>query len=211
MMHYIEHASPLGPLVLGASERGLCGVYFAAHKHFNGIQDWRRAPDHATLRETARQLDDYFARRRTHFDLPLDMDCGTEFQRSVWQELTAIPFGHSASYAALAQRIGKPRAVRAVGAANGDTLNEAAESSAALQSLQKAFALISAGSGPYLWKYGDEVYKILTPAEKAAAKAAEEAAKPKPPVRLTARQIVKKMTADDPRKPEVKKPRRRRK
>jgi methylated-DNA-[protein]-cysteine S-methyltransferase len=119
MMHYIEHASPLGSLVLAASERGLCGVYFAAHKHFNGIQDWRRAPDHATLRETARQLDDYFARRRTHFDLPLDMDCGTEFQRSVWQEMTAIPFGHSASYAALAQRIGKPRAVRAVGAANG--------------------------------------------------------------------------------------------
>jgi methylated-DNA-[protein]-cysteine S-methyltransferase len=119
MMHYIEHASPLGPLVLAASERGLCGVYFAAQKHFKGIQDWRHAPDHATLREAARQLDEYFAQRRTRFDLPLDMDCGTEFQRSVWQELTAIPFGHSASYAALAQRIGKPRAVRAVGAANG--------------------------------------------------------------------------------------------
>ena len=67
------------------------------------------------------------------------------------------------------------------------------------------------GELPYLWKYGDEVYKILTPAEKAAAKAAEEAAKPKPPVKLTARQIVKKMTADDPRKPELKKPRKRRK
>ena len=48
-----------------------------------------------------------------------DMEGGTEFQRSVWKELTAIPFGESASYAALAQRIGKPRAVRAVGAANG--------------------------------------------------------------------------------------------
>ena len=119
MMHYIEHASPLGPLVLGASERGLCGVYFAAHKHFKGIQDWCRAPDHATLREAARQLDEYFGQRRTRFDLPLDMDCGTEFQRSVWQELTAIPFGHSTSYAALAQRIGNPRAVQAVGAANG--------------------------------------------------------------------------------------------
>jgi methylated-DNA-[protein]-cysteine S-methyltransferase len=119
MMHYIEHASPLGSLVLAANERGLCGVYFAAHKHFKGTQGWRHAPDDATLREAARQLDEYFAQRRTRFDLPLDMACGTEFQRSVWQELTAIPFGHSASYAALAQRIGKPRAVRAVGAANG--------------------------------------------------------------------------------------------
>ena len=119
MTYYIEHASPLGTLVLAASERRLCGVYFAAHKHFKGTQDWRHAPEHTTLREAERQLDEYFAQRRTRFDLPLDMDCGTEFQRSVWQELTAIPFGHSASYAALAQRIGKPRAARAVGAANG--------------------------------------------------------------------------------------------
>jgi len=119
MIYYIEHASPLGALVLAASEHGLRGVYFAAQKHFKGTQDWGHAPDHATLREAARQLDEYFARRRTRFDLPLDMDCGTEFQRAVWQELQAIPFGHSASYAALAQRIGKPRAVRAVGAANG--------------------------------------------------------------------------------------------
>ena len=67
------------------------------------------------------------------------------------------------------------------------------------------------GELPYLWKYGAEVFKILTPAEKAAAKAAEEAAKPKPPVKLTARQIVKKMNMDKVRPPQVKKPRKRRK
>jgi methylated-DNA-[protein]-cysteine S-methyltransferase len=119
MKEYAEHDSPLGPLLLAATARGLCGIYFAEHKHFKGKQDWRHAPDNPVLLQTARQLDEYFAQRRVRFDLPLDMDSGTEFQRSVWQALTAIPFGHSASYAALAQRLGKPRAVRAVGAANG--------------------------------------------------------------------------------------------
>ena len=119
MIYYIEHDSPLGPLLLAATARGLCGIYFAEHKHFKGHQDWRHDASNACLLQTARQLDEYFAHRRTRFDLPLDMDGGTEFQRTVWQELTTIPFGCSASYAALAQRIGKPRAVRSVGAANG--------------------------------------------------------------------------------------------
>jgi methylated-DNA-[protein]-cysteine S-methyltransferase len=118
MIHYMEHDSPLGRLILAATGRGLCGLYFAEHKYFNGTQDWRHDAGQPHLQRTARQLDEYFARRRTSFDLPLDLD-GTEFQRSVWQELTAIPFGRTASYAAVARQIGRPRAVRAVGAANG--------------------------------------------------------------------------------------------
>lgn len=119
MIHTIEHDSPLGPLLLAATARGLCGIHFAEHKHFKGQQDWRQDAGNTCLMQAARQLDEYFARRRTSFDLPLDMQGGTEFQRAVWQELTTIPFGRSTTYAALAQRIGKPRAVRAVGAANG--------------------------------------------------------------------------------------------
>ncbi len=67
------------------------------------------------------------------------------------------------------------------------------------------------GDIPYLWKFGDEFIKPLTPAEKAALKQAEEDAKPKPPVRLSARQIVKELNKDKVRPPQVKKPRKRRK
>jgi methylated-DNA-[protein]-cysteine S-methyltransferase len=68
-----------------------------------------------TVRE---QLDDYFAGRRTNFDVPLTMT-GSAFQRRVWSELRKIPYGESISYGELAQRIGIPSAARAVGTANG--------------------------------------------------------------------------------------------
>ncbi len=71
----------------------------------------------ATLGETARQLDQYFARQRTTFDLPLAPQ-GTPFQCEVWQGLRRIPFGETWHYAQLAHEIARPRAVRAVGAAN---------------------------------------------------------------------------------------------
>jgi methylated-DNA-[protein]-cysteine S-methyltransferase len=64
------------------------------------------------------QLEAYFDRRLTEFDLPLDAR-GTDFQRRVWDSLKAIPFGETISYAELARRIDQPKAVRAVGAANG--------------------------------------------------------------------------------------------
>lgn len=118
MICYTEHNSPLGTLLLAASERGLCGLYFEQHKHFNGKEGWQAADSHPVLSATAQQLDEYFASRRTRFDLPLDL-IGTGFQRSVWQALTHIPFGQTASYAQQAQRIGNPAAVRAVAAANG--------------------------------------------------------------------------------------------
>lgn len=118
MIHYIEHDSPLGFLLIAASARGLRGIYFEQHRHFAGKQDWQHDADHALLHAAAHQLDEYFARKRTRFDLPLDL-VGTEFQRAVWRELTKIPFGQTTSYAQQAQRIGNPKALRAVGAANG--------------------------------------------------------------------------------------------
>jgi O-6-methylguanine DNA methyltransferase len=72
----------------------------------------------ALAAEAARQLDEYFSGRRRQFDLPLDLE-GTEFQQRVWRSVSAIPYGQTRSYAQIAATIGSPKAVRAVGAANG--------------------------------------------------------------------------------------------
>jgi methylated-DNA-[protein]-cysteine S-methyltransferase len=70
------------------------------------------------LEEACCQLDDYFAGRRTSFDLPLDLQ-GTPFQQDAWRALAEIPFGETRTYAQQAGRLGRPSASRAVGAANG--------------------------------------------------------------------------------------------
>lgn len=70
------------------------------------------------IRKTIIQLDEYFARQRKTFDIPL-VFTGTEFQNSVWQELLDIPYGKTVSYGELAKKLGNPKAVRAVAAANG--------------------------------------------------------------------------------------------
>lgn len=75
-------------------------------------------PDHPILVAAERQLQEYFAGRRTVFELPLDFT-GTPFQNKVWQALLTIPFGQTRSYSDIARQIGQPTAVRAVGAANG--------------------------------------------------------------------------------------------
>lgn len=70
------------------------------------------------LKQAVKELNEYFAGKRTKFDVPLNPS-GTEFQKAVWNELTRIPYGETISYQELAIRINKPKAVRAVGAANG--------------------------------------------------------------------------------------------
>lgn len=115
---YIDHPSPLGTLLLAATENGLCGLYFEQHKYFSGTHDWRRDPDQPHLRRAAHQLDEYFAGQRSSFDIPLDMS-GTPFQRAVWQQLRDLPFGATTTYQTIAQRIEKPNAVRAAGTAIG--------------------------------------------------------------------------------------------
>ncbi|MEP0203680.1 MAG: methylated-DNA--[protein]-cysteine S-methyltransferase [Halioglobus sp.] len=70
------------------------------------------------LRETKRQLQQYFNKEREQFDVPLDAG-GTEFQNAVWNALRRIPYGEQCSYGDIAREINRPKAVRAVGAANG--------------------------------------------------------------------------------------------
>jgi methylated-DNA-[protein]-cysteine S-methyltransferase len=105
--------SPLGTLRLFATDE-LVGVYLPAqHVDIDAVAQ----PD-KLLDRTARQLDEYFAGRRTEFDLPLGPR-GTGFQQLVWRALTTIPFGDTRSYGEQARSIGRPSASRAVGAANG--------------------------------------------------------------------------------------------
>ncbi len=116
--------SPLGPLRLVASAAGLAGVWFVDHQRHapttEQVLAWPvAAAGHPVLEPAARQLQAYFQGQRQRFDLPLDLAQGTPFQREVWQALCAIPFGQTYSYGELAQTIGRPKAVRAVGAAVG--------------------------------------------------------------------------------------------
>ena len=111
--------TPLGTMLLSASDRGLNGAWFDGQRHQPDLRHWPQALHHPVLRTAQEQLQAYFAGRLQRFDLPLDLSGGTDFQRAVWQELLGIATGRTSSYGLLAQRIGKPAAVRAVGAAVG--------------------------------------------------------------------------------------------
>jgi methylated-DNA-[protein]-cysteine S-methyltransferase len=114
-----RYASPLGPMLLAATARGLAGVWFVGQRHGPDARGWREDPEHPVLREAVAQLEAYFAGTRTAFALPLDLGAGTPFQQDVWAALQAIPRGGTTSYAALARALGRPQAARAVGAAVG--------------------------------------------------------------------------------------------
>lgn len=119
--HHIE--SPVGALVLQSEGGRLTAAGFSDAPDSRSPQQTagaagaaRTIPDVLTRAEI--QLSEYFDGNRTEFDLPL-APSGTAFQRRVWDELVRIPWGARISYSELARRIGKPDAVRAVGAANG--------------------------------------------------------------------------------------------
>jgi methylated-DNA-[protein]-cysteine S-methyltransferase len=116
---YVQYQSVLGPLTLVTNEFGLTGVFFEDHAHHTHHPAWQRVASHPILQMAINQLDEYFHSSRTVFDLPLAVETGTEFQRQVWQALRDIPYGETMSYGELAKQIGRPRAVRALGAANG--------------------------------------------------------------------------------------------
>ena len=110
--------SPVGPLLLAAADDGLRAIEFHASRHpVPRDPDWREG-DHPLLQRTREQLGEYFAGERRTFDLPL-APRGTEFQRQTWQALATIPYGSTISYAQLASRVQRPKAMRAVGSANG--------------------------------------------------------------------------------------------
>jgi methylated-DNA-[protein]-cysteine S-methyltransferase len=106
-------ASPLGALALIASADGLCRIDFA-----DVLETRASPPDNPHLRSALTQLSEYFAGERPTFDLVLT-PTGTPFQLAAWQVLQTIPFGETMTYGEQAVAMGRPRAVRAVGGANG--------------------------------------------------------------------------------------------
>jgi methylated-DNA-[protein]-cysteine S-methyltransferase len=116
---YTTMASPVGELTLVAKEDRLAAILWQNDRPDRvRLGDMQREETRPVLLETVRQLGEYFAGARTQFDVALDFD-GTEFQRAVWQALLTIPYGETRSYGDIARQIGRPKAVRAVGAANG--------------------------------------------------------------------------------------------
>jgi methylated-DNA-[protein]-cysteine S-methyltransferase len=115
-MVYDEIDSPVGPLLLASDEAGLRLIHFQAGGRREGDPAWTR--DASAFTDLRRQLAEYFRGERRTFDVRLAPE-GTAFQRDTWRALATIPYGATISYAELARRVGRPRAVRAVGAANG--------------------------------------------------------------------------------------------
>ncbi len=116
-IYYSTFESPVGPLLLAGSKAGLQLVSFAAGDQAKSVDpEWRL--DNSAFVDVVQQLQSYFAGERKNFDLSLLLE-GTDFQKTVWTALRKIPYGETISYKELAEMIGKPRAVRAVGAANG--------------------------------------------------------------------------------------------
>ncbi|OLR95426.1 methylated-DNA--[protein]-cysteine S-methyltransferase [Actinokineospora bangkokensis] len=110
--------SPVGTILLVATDGTLSGLYMTEHRHQPPLSTFGERTPHGFDAATA-QLTEYFDGERTEFDLPVHLD-GTDFQREVWQGLTTIPYGVTISYGELARRIGRtPAASRAVGLANG--------------------------------------------------------------------------------------------
>jgi methylated-DNA-[protein]-cysteine S-methyltransferase len=111
--------SPLGTIVMAATNTALVGLWFDGQRHQPDPCAWPLVQQHPVLDAAMEQLQQYFAGERQQFDLPLDLSTGTAFQQQVWAQLQAIANGDTVSYGQLSQQIGNPKAVRAVGAAVG--------------------------------------------------------------------------------------------
>jgi methylated-DNA-[protein]-cysteine S-methyltransferase len=117
MMYYRYLNTPIGDLLLAGDEDGLTQIGFPQGKMRRDPEpDW--IFNEKPFAEACRQLEEYFSGIRKEFELPLHLS-GTEFQVQVLEELQKIPYGETTSYGDIAKRIGRPKAMRAVGAANG--------------------------------------------------------------------------------------------
>ena len=118
--------SPLGPMIAGASSTGLCFLEWhdrgGLERILKRVGKRYGLPleegEHAVTGQLMGELNEYFAARRSTFDVTLHI-AGTPFEQSVWQQLLAIPHGETRSYGQIAKMLGKPGASRAVGRANG--------------------------------------------------------------------------------------------
>lgn len=111
--------TPLGAMLLAAHDAGLAGLWFAGQRHQPDTTGWQVVDSQTWLDQAAAEIAAYFGGTLRHFTTPCAPAWGTPFQRSVWMALAGIPWGVTTSYGALAARLGRPKAMRAVGAAVG--------------------------------------------------------------------------------------------
>ncbi len=116
-LYFTEFSSRIGTIQLRGTEAALTGVFMEQHRH-EPSRPVGAVRDAGPLRSARRELEEYFGGERREFSVAL-APAGTPFQVRVWQALRAIPYGETISYLVLAQRVGSPRASRAVGQANG--------------------------------------------------------------------------------------------
>jgi methylated-DNA-[protein]-cysteine S-methyltransferase len=109
--------SPIGALTLVATDGALSGLYMEEHLHMPDPATFGRRVDYG-FQEAAGQLGEYFAGQRRRLTLRMRPE-GSDFQRRVWQVVAAIPYGQTRTYGQLAEAVGRPDRIRAVGAANG--------------------------------------------------------------------------------------------
>lgn len=121
-----HYESPCGTLLLGSFDDKLCLCDWQVEKHRDHVDRRLKRVLNAefedgtsdVIEEAVTQLDEFFAKKRQAFSIPL-LFVGTDFQKTVWRELLTIPYGETISYRDMARRIGMPKAVRAVANANG--------------------------------------------------------------------------------------------
>jgi len=119
MQYFENYQSPLGVMLIRSNGEALTGLYFVGQQYFPADRSrWQRDPANPVIQQTIAELDEYFARRRTAFTVPLAPQ-GSEFQKRVWRAIYAVPCGETISYATLAERSGYPGSARAAGAATG--------------------------------------------------------------------------------------------
>lgn len=117
MIFYTELAVPTGELLLMSNEDAITGVYWKSYKKVpKPTEDWIK--DASKFKDATRQINEYFAGKRKSFDIDT-RSTGTEFQEAVWKVISEIPYNKSLSYKQVAEKIGRPKAVRAVGTAVG--------------------------------------------------------------------------------------------
>ena len=116
-LYHTLYESPLGPMLLLGTKTHLRGLYFIGQKRQAAVPEGA-VESKEPFAEVIRQLDAYFKGERSSFDVPVEFE-GTPFQETVWKALQQIPHGKTITYGQLAQNIGNPKAVRAVGLANG--------------------------------------------------------------------------------------------
>lgn len=118
-MNYATFTSPFGKIVISTDGKKITGFYFLGQKYFKSIPSaWKKDIKHPLLIEAIKQVKAYFKRDRKDFDLPIITE-GSAFQKKVWAAVAQTPYGVLTTYRSIAETIGKPKAVRAVGSAIG--------------------------------------------------------------------------------------------